>query len=221
MAWLGRLLGRDWRREEDLPVAASKLGRILELSAGRDVLDVGCIGGDPGVDISRTSHSQIAARARSCVGIDTLESEVERWRKEGYDVVGADAEAFSFDRKFDVIVAADLIEHLGNPGRFLQRAAAHLRSDGRLCIVTPNAGSLNTAVKGILGMRVAINPEHTCWFDRTTLRQLLERYGFEVVEEYWQDYQAHPMAALIVHLRKNLAAHIILVARLRTRGTSG
>src|SRR5207247_1682017 len=90
---------------------------------------------------------------------------------------------------------ADLIEHLSNPGGFLECVKRHLREDGVLCLVTPNAFSLNSAFKTLLGMRVNINPEHTCWHDRNTLRQLLARHGFAIVEEYWQDYQAHSIAA--------------------------
>jgi len=149
------------------------------------------------------------------LGIDIVPDEIERRRREGYNAVVADAQTFDLGRTFDVIVAADLIEHLANPGAFLARAREHLKPGGLLAIVTPNALSLNNALKSLAGLRVRVNPEHTCWYDRTTLRQLLARFGFAPVEEYWQDYQAHPLTALALRFRKNLAAHFIVIARHR------
>jgi len=213
---LPRMLGKGeaWRSEDNLPLHSSKLGRIVELCREKDVLDIGCVGGDMGIDVDRTSHAQFEAVARSCMGIDIVADEVARWKARGHNVILADAEDFAVDRKFDIIVAADLIEHLANPGRFLERARSHLKPSGRLCILTPNAHSLNNVFKSLLGLRVASNPEHTCWYDRTTLHQLLARYGFRPVEEYWQDYETHPVAALVLRFRKNLAAHMIMVAGL-------
>ncbi len=206
--------GEQWSPQDDLPLHGSKFGRILELAHGKEILDVGCVGGEVNIDIEQTSHAMLAKAARSCLGIDIVADEVKRRRREGYNVVIADAQSFDLGLKFDVIVAADLIEHLPNPGEFLERAKVHLKPAGLLCIVTPNALSLNNALKSLTGVRVAINSEHTCWYDRTTLRQLLARYGFQPVEEYWQDYQKHPISALVVPFRKNLAAHMIVVAGL-------
>src|SRR2546423_11906357 len=212
----GRLLRESpAAREDDLPLVRGKFDRILALAKGKDVLDIGCIGGDRGVDVSHTAHASIVQQGRSCVGLDINEVEIDRWRHLGYDVVLGDAEAFDLGTTFDVIVAADLIEHLSNQGMFLECVKRHLRIAGSLCIVTPNALSLNSAFKTVFGLRMNINAEHTCWHDRNTLRQLLARHGFRVVEEYWQDYQAHPIAAVFVRWRKNLAAHIVIVARLR------
>lgn len=204
-----------WSPEDNLPLVESKFARILELVERREVLDVGCVGGDAGGDIEATSHARLAKAAGFCLGIDIVPDEIERRRKEGYNAVVADAQTFDLGRTFDVIVAADLIEHLANPGAFLARAREHLKPGGLLAIVTPNALSLNNALKSLAGLRVRVNPEHTCWYDRTTLRQLLARFGFAPVEEYWQDYQEHPLTALVLRFRKNLAAHFIVIARPR------
>lgn len=207
---------RRWDREEGLPLVRSKFARILELSEQKDVLDVGCVGGENGVNVTQTAYAELARVARSCVGLDVNVPEIERWQGLGYSVLLGDAEDFTVGQRFDVVVASDLIEHLSNPGRFLDRVREHLKDSGRLCIVTPNALSLNSAFKTLLGLRVRVNPEHTCWHDRNTLRQLLDRHGFEIAEEYWQDYQAHPLAALLVAWRRNLAAHIIVIARVKS-----
>ncbi len=203
----------EWLPEDGLPLHTSKFDRILELVEGKDVLDVGCVGGDLGGDIDQTSHARLAKRARYCLGIDIVPEEIERQRKAGYNVMLSNGETFQIERRFDAIVAADLIEHLANPGEFLKRAWEHLNPSGLLCIVTPNALSLNNALKSLAGIRVSVNPEHTCWYDLTTLRQVLRRYGFEPKEEFWHDYRRHPLTALALRFRKNLAAHIVVIAR--------
>ena len=207
-------LFRRWAPSERFPLVDSKFGRILELCAGRDVLDCGCVG-----DVAETveearhgSHEQIAKKAKYCLGIDIWKDEVEKRKAMGYNVVHGNVETMSLGRRFDVIVAADLIEHLANPGMFLERAREHLRDDGVLCLVTPNAHSLNTSVKAFLGARVAVNPEHTCWYDPTTLKQLLARHWFRAREEYWQDYRKNGLVDIAVRLRPNLAAHYVVIA---------
>jgi 2-polyprenyl-3-methyl-5-hydroxy-6-metoxy-1,4-benzoquinol methylase len=221
MRLIAVLLGkRRWENEIPLPLVRGKFDRILELARDREVLDIGCVGGEMGINLDQTSHARISSVAKTCTGVDIVEQEIDRWRTAGYDAVVANAEDFRLGKRFDVIVASDVLEHVANPGRFLEAAREHLLPGGALCIVTPNALSLNNAMKTLAGLRVGINPEHVCWYDRTTLRQLLARYGFHPVEEYWQDYQRHPLTTLILRLRRSLAAHLIVIARQTSRGTT-
>lgn len=207
-------LFRHWPPAERFPLVDSKFGRILELADAKDVLDCGCVGdvADTLDEARQASHEQIARRARYCLGIDVWKEEIDKRKAMGYNVVHGNVETMSLGREFDVIVASDLIEHLANPGLFLERCRDHLRDGGLLCLVTPNAHSLNTSVKALLGAKVAVNPEHTCWYEPTTLRQLLRRHGFRPKEEYWQDYRKSPLVGLAVRLRPNLAAHYIVIA---------
>ncbi len=207
-------LVRHWQPTFRFPLVEGKFSRILELVDGKDVLDCGCVGAEAKdlEEARKASHEQIARKAKYCLGIDIWREEVERRRALGYNVVHGDVERMSLGRQFDIIVAADLIEHLANPGLFLQRVREHLREEGLLCIVTPNAHSLNTSAKALLGVHVSVNPEHTCWYDPTTVHQLLARFGFRPREEYWQDYRRNPLVDLALRLRPNLAAHYIVIA---------
>ena len=199
------------RREDDLPSVGTEFGRILELVQGRDTLDVGCAEGPGKVDLEQTSHTRLAEATRSLLRIDTAASEIERRQGQGYNVAVADAQSFELGRKFDVIVTADLIEHLGNSGVFPERGGEHLRPGGLRCIGTPNALSLNNAPNSLARLRVRVNAEHICWYDWKALRELLARYGFQPVEEYWKDDQTHPLA-FALRLRRSLAAHLIMIA---------
>jgi len=193
------------RREDDLPLVGTEFGRILELVQARDILDVGCAGGPGKVDLEQTSHTRHSEATRS------------RRLAQGYNVAVADAQSFELGRKFDVIVTADLFEHLGNSGVFPERGGEYLRPSGLRCIVTPNALSPNNALKSLARLRVRVNAEHICWYDWKALRKILARHGFQPVEEYWQDDQTHPLA-FALRLRRSLAAHLIMIAGLSKKG---
>jgi SAM-dependent methyltransferase len=147
--------------------------------------------------------------------VDIVSEEVTKRQAAGYDIRLANVETMDLGETFDVVVAADIIEHVSNAGLFLDRVRLHLRERGLLCLVTPNPCSVNTVFKGLLGVQSAVNPEHTCWYDPITLRQLVERHDFEPSEWYWQDYGRHPIVAFATKIRPNLAAHFILIARKR------
>jgi len=122
-------------------------------------------------------------------------------------------ETMDLGRTFDVIVAADVLEHLTNPGMFLDRAHEHLRDGGRLSLVTPNAFSFNNTAKYVLGREPGAHPEHTAHYDFVTLRQLLVRHRFESLEEYWQDDAQTLLTQIVLGVRPNLAARLVMVAR--------
>jgi 2-polyprenyl-3-methyl-5-hydroxy-6-metoxy-1,4-benzoquinol methylase len=209
-----RFGGRGGGRVPRRALQDGKFARIVELCTGKDVLDCGAVGGviESKSDAEATSHATLAKAARSCLGIDIWEAEVAKRQALGMNIVHGNVETMALGRQFDVIVAADLIEHLANPGRFLDRAREHLRDGGRLCLVTPNAWSLNNVLKYAFGREPGVHPEHTCWYDFVTLRQLLARHGFRPVEEYWQDYRSRGFVRLALALRPNLAAHLMLIA---------
>lgn len=93
-----------------------------------------------------------------------------------------DAERFDLGRSFDVIVAGDILEHLGDLNGFMQSCKRHLRPGGRLLISTPNPWYWRYIVKAALHVEVANNPEHVIWVCPRLLRQLAARHGMEMSE---------------------------------------
>ena len=57
-----------------------------------------------------------------------------------------DAEAFDLDRKFDVIVSLQVIEHLYDPEKMLDCVNKHLKDDGVFIFTTPNLGCVSSIV---------------------------------------------------------------------------
>jgi len=112
------------------------------------------------------------------------EKEIEKLRSLGYDGLhAASAETFTLPHKFDTIVAGELIEHLSNPGLFLERAKKHLTEGGRLVLTTPYPFSLLYTLYALFKFpKTCQNPEHTCWFCPRTIGELARRSGFRIVK---------------------------------------
>lgn len=154
------------------------------------VLDIGCVRHELASQEWRDPpageflHADLSRHAERVTGMDLIEEEVERMRAEGYDVVVGNAESFEFDRTFDVIVAGELIEHLSNPGLFLDNCRENLSDDGQLILTTPNPRRFHMVLWYLSGREHHANPEHTMWFDHYVLRELAQRSGFKI---YWWD----------------------------------
>ncbi|KXB06248.1 hypothetical protein AKJ53_00930 [candidate division MSBL1 archaeon SCGC-AAA382F02] len=67
-----------------------------------------------------------------------------------------------------------MIEHLSNPGKFLESAKKHLKKDGKLVLTTPNLRSLYLMKEILLGKT---RGGHVVGFTEETLRNLLKRHG--------------------------------------------
>lgn len=163
----------------------SKLFRtIYPLIKDKDVLDVGCIEHSKDAIIKNPFWIHRFLNDNSNVlGIDILKEDVKDLCKEGYNMKVANAETFKLNRKFDVIFAGELIEHLSNPGLFLQQSKKHLRENGYLILTTPNAFYLPRLIKCIFSLddNPPVNKEHTNWFSPATIKELLNRNNFDIL----------------------------------------
>ena len=156
---------------------------ILEHIDGGSVLDIGCVQHDAEMEADPNwLHQHLYSHADEVLGIDILEDELAELVDAGYQVTYGDAENFALAQRFDTIVAGELIEHLSDPGAFLDCCRTHLEDDGKLILTTPNVWGIAYLKRLVFPGEVHCNEEHTCWYDRRTLRQLLERHGFDVVE---------------------------------------
>jgi SAM-dependent methyltransferase len=161
---------------------------IINHCRGRDVLDIGCV--DHSADSSSSAewlHAAIAGVARSTLGVDSAASEVAKLVAKGHAIKVGDAEHLQLDRKFDVVVAGDVIEHLSSIGLFLESAKRHLVSGGVLVITTPNAFSVDQFARALLANYVAVNPQHTVLLDPGVVWELSTRFAFQPVDFAWLD----------------------------------
>jgi SAM-dependent methyltransferase len=159
---------------------------ILKWVKGPNVLDVGCTDHIVRGGSVYWLHKYLSDNFPNTVGIDISETNLEQMRSLGYtNLFNMDAESFSLDQRFDTIVAGELIEHLSNPGQFLERARTHLSPTGRLIITTQYPFTLLHILYAYLKYpKTCQNPEHTCWFCVENMKNLVSRYGFK---EYYSD----------------------------------
>lgn len=153
---------------------------ISALVTSKDVvLDVGFSGQGIQEGNDAWPHALLKKRAAEVYGVD-LELPERYAHDEHYKAMSA--ENFSFPVQFDVIFAGDLIEHLSNPGLFLDACRKHLKEGGRLILTTPNAFNLFNIAEKFSKREPTVNADHTCYFNSKTLRKLLEKNGMEAAE---------------------------------------
>lgn len=154
---------------------------------GKTVLDVGCIDHSASHAAENTwLHQHLVASAKYTVGLDLLESDAAKLREAGYNIVCGDACTASLGRTFDVIVAGEIIEHIDSTAAFLTNMAGHLNEDGRLVLTTPNAFFLLHMIESVFrSPDDCWNPEHVCWYEPFTLRNLLSRNNLEIDSMYY------------------------------------
>ena len=86
---------------------------------------------------------------------------------------------------FDVVLAADVLEHLVNPGNLMRQVRNVLSPDGTALFCVPNIAHWYPRLRSTLGMfdydqRGILDSTHLRFFTRRSIRKLVERQGFTV-----------------------------------------
>jgi hypothetical protein len=126
------------------------------------------------------------------VGIDRVDSD---------DVIGFDLDDVYEDRlpvegKFDLIVAGEIIEHLGNPLWLLTRLKRQFPGVP-LIVSVPNAFS-SIAQKHIARGVENVNKDHVAWYSPKTISVLMERAGYETGALYYYNGDGPTAEGLVV-----------------------
>jgi 2-polyprenyl-3-methyl-5-hydroxy-6-metoxy-1,4-benzoquinol methylase/peptidoglycan hydrolase CwlO-like protein len=158
--------------------------RIVELvGQGKKVLEVGCATG---------YMSRVLVERNSCevVGIELDTKAAEQAREICTQVIIGDLELLDFDqelqgRRFDVIVCADVLEHLRNPKSVLRRLRKFLDEDGLLVASIPNIAHISVIAELIEGRfsyssEGLLDESHLRFFTLDTIYETLEASGFAI-----------------------------------------
>lgn len=161
---------------------------------------------------ARSSHSQltelIPKTARRVLDLGCGEGAISRvLLARGHEVVSLDAQApkahlphfiqadltealpLAPNERFDVIVLADVLEHLVHPAELLREAVSHLAPGGRVLVSLPNvvhwsmralilAGKFEYTNRGIL------DQGHLRFFTKHSAEQLFREVGLEVTSHH-------------------------------------
>ncbi len=100
-------------------------------------------------------------------------------------VADLDREVPALDERFDLIVYADVLEHLVDPLKILRALDARLAPGGRVIVSMPNVAHLWVRLSLLLGRfdyadRGILDRTHVRFFTERSLRQLLAAAGLEV-----------------------------------------
>ena len=202
---------------------------LIESVVGKEdvVLDVGFWGQGVRIHDDNWVHNILVRQAKSVYGID-LEYDEKAFSGTGKHKK-ASAESFSFDVGFDVIFAGDIIEHLSNPGLFLESSLRSLKESGRLVITTPNCFNFFHLTEKIMKPEPTVNSDHTCYFNRKTIKRLLEKNGWEVksmdflysldvkYRESWKKKILNIAYALLSRMTPKFCVDIVVVAERRRK----
>jgi len=159
--------------------------------ANLSVLDVGCGRGD----LLNFLHKDNPLWCLS--GIDISENK-------GQDIIyiSGNFSSYEFGEKFNIITGLMVIEHVVDPVLFVRKLFDVLYSDGKVFLVTINSDSVMYRLANILrrlGWRAPYerlyHHHHLQHFNNASLRNLMEKNGFNVIKQYNHNF---PFSAIDV-----------------------
>lgn len=211
---------------------------IKQHKAAKEILDVGC--GD-GLFMDKLRDALSDRKKVAIWGVDYSKYKLKKAEEKGHKVKWCDLEkGLPFeDNTFDVIYAAELIEHLYNPDFFLEECYRVLRKGGVVIISTPNLHAWYNRMLFILGIQPLFyevstkSPAvgsgalkkikkgeapvgHIHVFNRAGLVDMLRQEGFEITKFLGARFQALPRAMQYIdkvfNARPSMASNLIAIA---------
>jgi len=190
------------------------LESLPQLNSDTPVLDIGC---GTGAWLERLS----------CVGFKHLHGidlDVQQFGAEGASCSQAnlDYDNLGFgDRKFGLITAIEVIEHLENPGRILYHVATHLDNNGYFLLTTPNIHSVSCRLKFLITGKLASFDEkgdHTHIYPvlLSCLNRVLPRYSLKIVKQW-----GYPATGSLIFRRHTRIISRILELFISSNGLNG
>lgn len=168
----------------DLERDSGARGQIFRaMPAGSRVLDAGCDTGRLGGLLAEQKGCHVEGIERDPAAAAEAERRLARVWRRSLD----DPEAFEGLGSFDAVLFLDVLEHLVDPWRVVERAARVLRPAGRLYGVVPNIAHVSVVRRLMLGRfdyleHGTMDRTHLRWFTRKSFRECLERGGLERVD---------------------------------------
>jgi SAM-dependent methyltransferase len=164
-------------KQEELQAPAFVNQRLKEITAEfapyrqtNRLLDIGCGAG----------HLLEAARNHgwNAQGLDVSSHALKHVRELGFEVFEGELNAAGFPTAhFDVVTAAELLEHVFDPRGLVEEVARILRPGGLFWLTTPHARGLSARLLG-LQWHCIWPPEHLQLFSISGLKALLRSAGF-------------------------------------------
>jgi SAM-dependent methyltransferase len=156
---------------------------IVEMLTGmppKRILDLGCSGGRLAERLRKLGHT--------VTGVDSIEVPGVRDRVERF-VLGDldDGIPAAAGGAYDIVIAADVIEHVARPGLLLRQMGEAVGPDGEIVVSTPNFAHWYPRVRVASGSfgydrRGILDETHLRFFVRRSLLRLVRSSGLELRE---------------------------------------
>lgn len=164
----------------------NRIKEIINLiPINKDVLDVGCAQ-NPEI------YEVFAKKSSKIIGIDIDKKKLQKMKNRGHRVYLMNAENIKLNHKFDYIVAGEIIEHLSNPGLFIESAKKHLKDEGKIIITTPNISSVFLYFL-VVFLDKTQDPTHIYYFDEKNLKSLINRYDLNIISTKYIPPEIKPL----------------------------
>jgi len=139
------------------------------------VLDAGCATG--------AMLAYLDKRGWETAGVEISPAALYAQKERGLNVLCCSLEEADFQNEsIDVALVSHLIEHLNNPAAFMRELLRILRPGAYLFLTTPNINGFQAKLFGN-NWRSAIF-DHLYLFSKTTIKALLNKYGFDIQSVY-------------------------------------
>jgi 2-polyprenyl-3-methyl-5-hydroxy-6-metoxy-1,4-benzoquinol methylase len=160
-------------------------GYLIERARGKRVLNVGAAGGVHLYLPDRREvwlHHRLGEVAQELTGIDVDAAAIAHAGRHGVELVTADCETMDLGGRFELIVMADVIEHLARPGQALEVLVRHLEPGGELILTTPNPTYAGTVARALLNRDLNVYREHLAGFLPEHLEAMCQQQGWRLGE---------------------------------------
>ena len=158
---------------------------ILDMARGRNVLNVGAAGNasyyrDHGTD--DWLHARLMQVAETLVGLDRDSHEVQVAVTLGFDLHEGNCETVNLDSTFDLIILADVLEHVDGPAAALTNMIRHLSPGGKIVLTTPNATFFGNTINALLRRGPHVYWDHVNLYVPENIQALCDRHGWSLLQ---------------------------------------
>jgi len=146
------------------------------IGIGKTILDLGCRDG---------TLTKYYVKGNKIVGLDIDKNLLEKAKKR-LNIKTIHMNLYykwTFDQKFDVIVAGEILEHLYYPEQIIKKCYRWLEPKGILLVSVPNAYIISARIRFLFGREIPAHrdPTHINLFSQKKLKKMLGKY-FKKVE---------------------------------------
>ncbi len=136
-------------------------------------------------------------------GIELNPSAVSFAKKKSIDVMNVDYVSTNFKKKFDIICAFDVLEHLFDPLKIVKKVKKDLKRNGLFFLYVPNWQSATRLLIGEKNSHFIWPTHHLTYFTPKTLEKFLVKQGFKVIFWETQGLDLEDINWYLSHKKKN------------------